>query len=88
MSRHLFLGGPWDGRVEDVDPTPHIVVPTVDRAGTCSQHTYSAHRFYLRPPTFQYGPSQTWRVYVCGPVPYFDHVLRLMYQLDVPPEIR
>jgi hypothetical protein len=104
MSRHLFLGGPWDGQVREVDPTPHIVVPTVSGSHLtddfyCTQHIYDAHRFYLQPPTFQHGPSRSWLVYVRPPLErlraaiergesFNDHVLHLLYQHDVPPEIR
>lgn len=99
MSRHLFLGGPWDGQVHEVDPTPHIVVPTLDRSRLCSQHAYTAHRFYRRSSTFQHGPSQTWLIYICGPIErlraavelgesFNDRVLHLLYQHAVPPEIR
>lgn len=86
MSRHLFLGGPWDGQDHEVDDGSwHWLVPTSMPLGVVH---YTAHRVYLQPPTLQHGPSQTWLVFVTGLLPDLDRVMDLLYQLDVPPEQR
>lgn len=86
--KRLFLGGPWDGQAREVVKGwgDAIVVPILSDAALPARAVYLLHRFYLQPPTFQHGPSQTWLIYVAGPMPDTDRVLGLLYRLNIPPE--
>lgn len=88
MSKHLFLGGSWDGRVQHVDSLSHIVVPTVDSdwvAGEVvfSQQVYSGHRYLARwphPCVRQVDVAECWQLYVHGPLPDDDTVQRALWR--------
>lgn len=94
MSRHLFRGGTWDGRVEDVAPLSHIEVPHVDGdwlSGdvTFARHLYTAQRFVAQadhPCIPQVRVAEQWVIYVHGAEPTPDRVLRQLRLLGAPIE--
>lgn len=102
MSLHLFRGGTWDGRVEEVAPLPHVVVPYVNRGLTTGfeaaserwnaeygQHLYTGTRYVVQVdhPCIPFvRVAEQWIVYTYGELPTPDRVLRQLRRLDVPIE--
>lgn len=54
LVRRLFIGGPWDGRIETVQDIPHLKVEGVREGSWLYEHAYEVQRFACNKREWRY----------------------------------